>query len=57
MYYDKSYDYGLTQRNSENIFEIKMDCILPEKNAEEILQFANKITIKSEIDSTNSTNN
>ncbi len=45
VYYDKSYDYGLSQRISENIFELKMDEIKPTTNAKEILQFVNEKTI------------
>ena len=39
VYYDKSYNYGLSQRIAENIFEIKMEKINPTENANEILQF------------------
>lgn len=57
VYYDKSYNYGLSQRISENIYEIKMNFIVPAKNAEEILLFVEEKTIKSTINSSFSTEN
>lgn len=45
VYYDKSYNYGLSQRIPENIFELKMDRISPAENAQEILRFTKNITI------------
>lgn len=46
VYYDKTYDYGLSTRNPEFIHKIEMDKIDPEKNAVEILKNINKITTK-----------
>lgn len=46
VYYDKTYDYGLSTRNPELIYKIEMRKIDPEKNAIEILNHINKVTTK-----------
>lgn len=46
VYYDKSYNYGLSQRIPENIYELKMDTIKPEENAGQIIKFIEVNSIK-----------
>ena len=38
-YYDKAYTYGLEKREEERVFEIKLDKIIPDENAKEIIEF------------------
>jgi tRNA 2-selenouridine synthase len=45
-YYDKAYNYGLSTRKNDTVFEIKQDKIEPNKNAKEIIEFFNKLQIK-----------
>ncbi len=42
VYYDKSYDHGLSLRNADSIHKIELQKIEPEKNAAELIKFANQ---------------
>jgi tRNA 2-selenouridine synthase len=41
-FYDKAYLYGLSKREEDQIFEINLEHDCPEKNAGELIEFANK---------------
>jgi tRNA 2-selenouridine synthase len=41
-YYDKSYNFGLEQRNNYSVYPIKLENDDPEKNAEILIEFAKK---------------
>jgi tRNA 2-selenouridine synthase len=41
-YYDKSYNFGLNQRNKESVHSIQFDSDDPEKNAQKLIEFAKK---------------
>ncbi len=43
QYYDKAYNYGFSKRKSQSIFEINLDRIDPDKNANEIIEFYNSL--------------
>jgi len=43
VYYDKTYDHGLSQRKPELIHRVEMQKIDPEKNAMTLIQFIDQI--------------
>lgn len=45
-YYDKTYNYGLSKRNQENILKIEMEKIQPEENAKRIISEIKNFTAK-----------
>lgn len=42
-YYDKTYEYSLSKRNPDKIFNLESDTIDPKKNAEKILELAENL--------------
>ncbi len=43
-YYDKSYNFGLDQRNKGTVFPIKIDADNPDKNAKKLIRFVKTIS-------------
>jgi tRNA 2-selenouridine synthase len=48
-YYDKTYNYGLSQRNPKNIFTIELDKINPQENAKQIIQCVDTIHKRNKV--------
>lgn len=47
VYYDKTYDYGLSKRNASLIKQIKMDRINPEENAKVLREMVGELSIQT----------